>query len=106
PGTISWGQYGYSATTDVPQSTGAIPTVSMSNPFPNGIVQPSGTSKGLLTGAGGTVQFIDPDKGAPKVQQYSADLQRELPGGMNLTLNYTGLKGSNLGWGGTSDTAI
>jgi len=105
-GTISWGQYGFSATTDVPQSTGTIPTVSMSNPFPNGIVAPSGTTNGLLTGAGGTVQFVDPNKGAPKVQQYSADLQRELPGGMNLTLNYTGLKGSNLGWGGTANTLI
>lgn len=106
PGTTSWGQYGFSATTEVPQSTGTVPTVSMSNPFPNGLITPSGTSLGLLTGAGGTVGFIDPDKGAPKVQQYSVDLQRELPGGMSLTLNYTGLYGTNLGWGGTSDTVL
>ncbi len=105
-GTNSWGQYGFAATTDVPQSTGSVPTVSMSNPFPAGLVQPSGTSLGYLTGVGGTIQFVDPNKGAPKVQQYSADLQRELPMGMSLTLNYTGLTGSNLGWGGTSNTLI
>jgi hypothetical protein len=106
PGTISWGQYGFSATTEVPQSTGSVPTVSIDNPFPNGLIQPSGSSLGYLTGVGGNVQFVDPNKGAPRVQQWSADLQRELPMGMSLTLNYTGLAGANLGWGGTSDTAI
>jgi hypothetical protein len=105
-GTNSWGQYGYSATTDVPQSTGSVPTVSMSNPFPNGIVKPTGTSLGYLTGVGGTIQFVDPNKGASKIQQWSADLQRELPMNMSLTLNYTGSAGSNLGWGGTTDTLI
>jgi trimeric autotransporter adhesin len=105
-GTNSWGQYGFAATTDVPQSTGSVPTVSMSNPFPAGLVQPSGSNLGYLTGVGGTIQYVDPTKGAPRVQQYSADLQRELPMGMSLTLNYTGLAGSNLGWGGTSNTLI
>jgi len=105
-GTNSWGQYGFAATTDVPQSTGSVPTVSMSNPFPAGLVQPSGSNLGLLTGTGGTVQFVDPTKGAPRVQQWSADLQRELPMGMSLTLNYTGLAGADLGWGGTANTLI
>jgi hypothetical protein len=105
-GTSSWGQYGFAATTDLPQSTGGAPTVSMSNPFPSGLVQPSGSSLGYLTGVGGTVQFVDPNKGAPRVQQWSADLQRELPMGMSVTLNYTGLMGSNLGWGGTTNTLI
>lgn len=105
-GTNSWGQYGFAATTDVPQSTGSVPTVSMSNPFPAGLVQPSGSSLGLLTGTGGTIQFVDPNKGAPRVQQWSADLQRELPMGMSLTLNYTGLAGADLGWGGTANTLI
>jgi hypothetical protein len=105
-GTNSWGQYGFAATTDVPQATGGAPTVSLSNPFPAGLVQPSGTSLGYLTGVGGTIQYVDPTKGAPRVQQWSADLQRELPMGMSLTLNYTGLHGSNLAWGGTSNTLI
>ena len=36
-GTTGWGQIGYSATTDVPQPHGGVPTVTMSNPFPNGL---------------------------------------------------------------------
>jgi hypothetical protein len=100
-GTTSWGQIGYSATTLVPQGT-TTPTVTMSNPFPNGLVQPSGSSQGLLTGAGGDVYFVDPNKGAPRVQQYSVDLQRELPGGMSVSVGYTGLTGRNLSWTGSN----
>lgn len=104
-GTTGWGQVGYAATTEVPQTSGT-PNVSMNNPFPNGVLQPSGNSLGLLSGVGGDIQFVDPNKGAPRVQQYSVDLQRELPGGMNVTVGYTGLTGSNLSWGGTSNTSI
>ena len=75
----------------------------MSNPFPNGLVQPTANSRGLLTGTGGDIYFVDPDKGAPRVQQFSADLQRELPGAMTLTLAYNGLKGNDLSWGGTQN---
>jgi trimeric autotransporter adhesin len=105
-GTTGWGQIGYSATTLVPQATGGVPTVSMSNPFPNGLVQPSGSSLGLLTGVGGDVYFVDPTKGAPRVQQYSFDLQRELPGGVSVSLGYSGLTGSNMSWGGSGNALI
>ena len=104
-GTTGWGQMGYSATTSIPQTPGT-PTVSMSNPFPAGLIKPTGNSLGLLTGAGGDIYFVDPTKGAPRAQQYSADVQRELPGGVSVTVGYTGLTGSNLGWGGSSNTTI
>jgi trimeric autotransporter adhesin len=97
-GTTGWGQIGYSATTNVPQPSG-VPTVTMSNPFPSGLTQPTGNSLGLLTGTGGDVTFIDPNKGAPRVQQYSVDLQRELPGGVSVAAGYTGLTGTNMDWG-------
>jgi hypothetical protein len=104
-GTTGWGQIGYSATTSVPQPSG-IPTVTMSNPFPSGLSPTTGNTLGLLTGTGTDVFFIDPNKGAPRVQQYSADLQRELPGGMNVSVGYTGLTGANLSWGGSGNTSI
>ena len=104
-GTTGWGQIGYSATTIVPQVASGVPTVTMSNPFPNGLVQPTGNSLGLLTGVGSDVYFVDPNKGAPRVQQYSVDLQRELPGGVSVSVGYTGLTGRNLGWGGSNSTA-
>jgi trimeric autotransporter adhesin len=97
-GTTSWGQIGYSATTNIPQPTG-IPTVTMSNPFPNGLTKPTGNTLGLLTGTGSDITFIDPNKGAPRVQQYSVDLQRELPGGVSIGIGYTGLTGTNMDWG-------
>ena len=69
-GTNAWGQTGYSAQTNVPQVSSGVPTVSLSNPFPNGLVQPSGSSLGLLTGAGGDIYFVDPNRGAPRVQPF------------------------------------
>ena len=41
-------------------------------------------------------------RGAPRVQQYSVDVQRELPGAMSLSVGYTGLTGSNLSWAGSN----
>jgi hypothetical protein len=105
-GTTGWGQIGFSATTLVPQVASGAPTVTMTNPFPNGLVQPSGSSLGLLTGVGGDVYFVDPNKGAPRVQQYSADLQRELPGGVSVSVGYSGLTGSNMSWGGSGNALI
>jgi hypothetical protein len=106
-GTEGWGQIGYSATTQIaqPQAPNA-PTTSMTNPFPNGLIQPTGNSLGMLTSTGADVRFIDPNKGAPHVQQYSADLQRELPGGVSVGIGYTGLTGSNMSWGGSGDSTL
>jgi hypothetical protein len=97
-GTTGWGQIGYSATTSIPQPSG-VPTVTMSNPFPNGLTPTSGNTLGLLTGTGSDITFIDPNKGAPRVQQYSFDLQREFPGGVSVSVGYTGLTGTNMDWG-------
>jgi hypothetical protein len=77
-GTNAWGQTGYSSQTNVPQVSSGVPTVSLSNPFPAGVVQPSGNTLGLLTGTGGDIFFVDPNRGAPRCSD-SADFQRELP---------------------------
>jgi trimeric autotransporter adhesin len=104
-GTTNWGQIGYSSTTNLSQAVG-VPTTTIDNPFPSGLIQPSGNNLGLATGAGSDVFFIDPNKGASKAQQYSVDYQRELPKGLSVSIGYTGLTGSNLSWGGTTDTSI
>jgi trimeric autotransporter adhesin len=105
PGTTNYGQFGYSATTTLQQNT-LVPITSIDNPFPGGLTQPSENSLGLLTGVGGNISFVDPEKTATRVQQYSADIQRELPGDMNVSLGYVGSRGNNLGYGGTTDTGI
>ena len=57
----------------------ARPTVTLTNPFPNGVRRRTGNSLGALTGVDTTISYVDQNRTAPRVQQYSADLQRELP---------------------------
>jgi trimeric autotransporter adhesin len=107
--TVAHGQIGFSRTTFMAQSdaTTGVPVTVLDNPFPSGLVQPIGSSLGLLTGAGGSITFVDQDKGAPKVHQYSIDVQRELPGNVALTVGYVGATGRDIGFGGTgAGTAI
>jgi hypothetical protein len=103
-GTDGWGQIGYGAITQIQQPQ-TNPTIRLSNPFPDGLVRPTGNQLGMLTNTGGEIRFVDPDKGAPRVYQYSVDLQRELPWNMSMSIGYTGLTGRNLGWGG-SDSGL
>ncbi|MBL8203042.1 MAG: TonB-dependent receptor [Blastocatellia bacterium] len=88
----------------------AISTVAagqtLSNPFPNGLIKPTGNSLGLLTNVGTAVDYVDQDRGAPYVQQYSLDIQRELPGGVALTLSYIGSRGTQLSLGSINDSTI
>jgi len=105
PSPTSYGAVGYSNDTTTPQSTGT-PTVSLTNPFPNGLVKPSGNSLGLLAGAGTNINFVDQNRTAPRVQQYSIDLQRELVANMAVTVSYVGARGDHLPLGGTVNSAI
>ena len=102
------GQTGFSRTTALTQSdsTSGVPITSLENPFPNGLQQPIGSSLGLLTGTGGTVNFVDQNKGDPKVHQYSIDMQRELGGNMAVTVGYVGATGRDLGFGGSAPIGI
>ena len=72
----------------VQQTAPDTPTVTLDNPFPTGVLQPSGNSRGALSGVGTNVSFVDQNRTAPRVQQWSADLQRELGAGMALTFSY------------------
>jgi trimeric autotransporter adhesin len=109
PSTIAnnYGQVGYTVNTISPQAlTATGPTVTLTNPFPVGIVAPSGNALGARTNVGTAISYVDQNGKAPRVQQYSADLQRELGGDMALTVSYVGAKGDHLGLGGSNDAAI
>jgi len=86
------GQIGFSRQTSVSQSSAEteVPITTLDNPTPGGLLQPVGSSLGLLTGVGGDINFVDQNKGAPIVHQYSFDVQRELPGGIGLLIGYQG----------------
>jgi len=103
----NYGQVGFTNNTILAQSpAGTVPTVSLTNPFPNGILQPQGNSLGALAGVGTTFSYVDQNSTAPRVQQYSVDLQRELPGSQAITVSYVGSRGDHLGLGGSADTPV
>ncbi len=101
-GSQNYGQIGFSRDTFLSQGQ-FQPTTSLTNPFPNGALQPIGNSLGALTGVGSQIEFIDQDKKSPWVQQYSIDINRELPGNMAIGVEYAGATGKDLGLGGSND---
>ncbi|MGH9940754.1 MAG: TonB-dependent receptor domain-containing protein [Pyrinomonadaceae bacterium] len=73
-----------------------IPVNTLSNPFPNGLIQPTGASLGLLTQAGGGVTFSLPTREIPKVHQFSLGVQRQLPGNVKLDVAYVGSRSRDI----------
>src|SRR5581483_976513 len=105
PTTNNYGQVGFTQNTLSPQTAG-VPTVTLTNPFPNGVLQPSGSTLGANAGVGTNIAFVDQNRTAPRVQQYSVDYQRELGHEMALTVSYVGSRGDHLGLGGTVDVGV
>jgi hypothetical protein len=89
---------GYAQVNNLQQDT-LRPITSIDNPFPGGLLQPSGNANGMLTGVGSNISFIDPARDAPRVHQYSVDMQRQLPGDMSFGVTYMGATGRHLTWG-------
>ena len=102
---VNYGQIGYVAQTFINQDQFA-PTTVLTSPFPTGAARPVGNALGRLTGVGGQIEFIDQDKGAPWVQQYSVDLQRELGRSIAVGVEYVGATGRSLGLGGSNDGVV
>ena len=84
----------FGAITQYVGSTGGdtlpIPGVSLSNPFPNGYVQPTGKSLGKLTDLGSTVTFVNPNRVLPYVQQWQFSLQKQFPSQVLGEVAYVG----------------
>ncbi|MBL8217378.1 MAG: hypothetical protein JNK87_42045, partial [Bryobacterales bacterium] len=74
------------------------PAVSLSNPFPNGLDKPVGSSLGALTGVGKPMTIFDPNATSTRVQQFSFDVQRQLASGLVASVGYSGSRTSNLTW--------
>jgi hypothetical protein len=84
------GQAGFSQTTNsVQYSANQVPLNLIDNPFPTGIVQPTGSRLGLATNIGTGVSFIDPHTREPLSYQASLEVQREIPWGVLLSVGYT-----------------
>jgi hypothetical protein len=78
-------------------STAPVPaSYTLSNPFPNGLVGPTGNSLGYATGVGSSLTLLDSNRHAPVVMQYSADIQRDLGYGFALKVGYVGAHAKSL----------
>lgn len=101
---------GYNQTTAYNASTdsNATPAGSLSNPFPGGILQPVGNSLGTSTGIGQSFSLVDPNAKSPYVEQFSFDIQRELPFGIASEVGYVGSRSKHLtlGSGSINENAL
>ena len=68
----------------------------LTNPYPTGIVMPSGSSLGMSTYLGNSITFVDPSREIPKVHQFSVGVQRELPLRSVLEVSYVGSRSQQL----------
>jgi Carboxypeptidase regulatory-like domain/TonB dependent receptor-like, beta-barrel/TonB-dependent Receptor Plug Domain len=86
---------------------GRTPTYNLSNPFPNGIDTPPGSSLGPLTFLGRNPSFSSPDFVVPLVHQFSIGVQRELPGKVALEASYVGSRSLQMqsSWGGYNEAS-
>jgi hypothetical protein len=82
---------------------GFIPTNLVSNPFPNGLQQPVGSSQGALTFVGVAADNVQMwPKGAHPIgyaEQWSMDLQYQLGRHSVIEVGYTGVRGRRLMYG-------
>jgi hypothetical protein len=100
----NYGQVGYSQNT-ILTSSRSNPT-RFENPFPNGIELPSGNTRRALTNLDSNISYVDQHRTAPRVHQFSVDLQRQLPGNMGLTVSYMGARSDHIGLGGSNDIGV
>lgn len=71
-------------------SAGLTGPYSLEDPWPNGVIPPTGSSQGLLTNVGRGVSFDQRNRPIPRTQQWSFGLERELGWGMVMEASYVG----------------
>jgi hypothetical protein len=94
------------------QDTNFVPTLdninfigTLSDPFPNGILEPVGASLGVQTYLGQNlnysiqgqnIAFFDPNPKVSYMQRWQFGIQRELPGGVVVEVAYVGNRGTHI----------
>ncbi|MEK6397404.1 MAG: TonB-dependent receptor [Terriglobus sp.] len=85
-------QTGYSQTTSssVTLNNYLSPNATLSNPFPSGFVQPSGSSLGLATQMGNNITYFSPVVKNGYSERWTVGVQRQLPGSWLMDVVYVG----------------
>ncbi len=111
-GLLSYGSQGFNQSTTAVvtyQNDGATPYLHLNNPFPNGLIQPPGSSLGLLNDVG--YGAIGPIRNSfyaqtPYEQSWSFGIQRQLTPSMVFSVDYIGKKGTHLYYNGLNTANI
>jgi len=105
-GVVPYGSRGFNQFTNVVttyQSDRATPYLHLSDPFPNGLIQPAGNSLGLMNDVGfdanGPLRTA-PANRTPYEQSWSLGIERQLPSNILINAEYIGKKGTHLPFSG------
>jgi hypothetical protein len=111
-GLLSYGSQGFNQYTNAIisyQNAGNVPWLHLSNPFPNGLIQPPGSALGQLNDVGyGAIGPLRTHAAAltPYEQSWTLGFERQLPGNIVVAANYVGKKGTRLYFAGDNATDI
>ena len=107
-GVVPYGSQGFNQYTNVVttyHNDGATPYLHLNNPFPNGLIQPAGSSLGLMNdvgfGANGPLRTAGANQ-TPYEQSWSLGVERELPSNIMINAEYIGKKGTHLPFSGSA----
>ncbi len=111
-GLLSYGSQGFNQYTNpvtTYQNDGATPYLHLNNPFPNGLIQPTGSSLGLLNDVG--YGAIGPIRNSfyaktPYEESWSFGFQRQLTSSTVFTVDYLGKRGVHLYYQGLNTLDI
>jgi hypothetical protein len=108
-GLLSYGSQGFNQYTSAITSylnQGNSAWIHLNNPFPNGLIQPPGSSLGLLNDVGyGAIGPLRTHAAAltPYEQSWTFGIERELPGNVVFGATYVGKKGTHLYFAGDNN---
>jgi hypothetical protein len=74
----------------------------LANPFPTGLIAPTGSSLGLATALGANPSFSDPSGRIGHVQSLSFGFEKQLPAQIVLDMSYVGTRSNALPVSGTN----
>jgi hypothetical protein len=87
---------GFSQSTTTNNANVNLPITTLSNPFPNGVLLPTGSSLGLASAVGTNITFVDPNHVQPRTQQLTVNVQQQFPGNIQFQVGYVNNRPSQL----------